>query len=383
MFSETVVVEPFLVSLSLPEAYGLIEEAIRERNAQWPMQQYSILPGDQSRGLQRFQATVRGLGDPALESQVAFKNAQAEAALRGSAISTSFNNYKDWVTTISLTAVVNAQGPNSAIQLQYEIAANKVIDLVYKVTKVQAIVEDTSNAIHSKLGSISGAQLYNAATAAMQHGDYQRALTAISNAITEFPHDPDFYCIHGMLLTAVGQPDNAELAYRVGLDLAPRYWRLWFNLGYFYLESKRYPDAKTAFSSALPICDDPETVAEIRQYLSLIEVESRQVQPSQQKAAQDLMQKFEQELEIAIVPTQQNAAEDLIQKLEQVVTEVRLPNGKVLNADSSLTEVGDVYDAHKKGLLDFNPQELQALMGWRQKKAQEYAAEIAMKRQGK
>jgi tetratricopeptide (TPR) repeat protein len=57
------------------------------------------------------------------------------------------------------------------------------------------------------------------------------------------PAFPESYSAGGWLLENLGRKDEALVVYREGVRAVPNDWRPLHDLGYFYFQQKRYPEA--------------------------------------------------------------------------------------------------------------------------------------------
>jgi tetratricopeptide (TPR) repeat protein len=85
----------------------------------------------------------------------------------------------------------------------------------------------------------------------LQQRQYDRALETYRDGVRQFPGDADIY--NGIAVTNehLGRMDEAEVAYRRAVELAPDFAKAWLNLGKLYLKQKSLKKAQGAFIAAL------------------------------------------------------------------------------------------------------------------------------------
>jgi tetratricopeptide (TPR) repeat protein len=76
---------------------------------------------------------------------------------------------------------------------------------------------------------------------------YQRILIEIERAIQSYPDYADLYNQYGLLLVAERDPEGAELRFLEALSLNQNYREAALNLGFLYIEMRRWKEAENIF----------------------------------------------------------------------------------------------------------------------------------------
>ena len=78
---------------------------------------------------------------------------------------------------------------------------------------------------------------------------YEKALEYLLEANAEYPADPDILNYLGFTNAKLGFIDNAEIYYRLGLELNSEHYIMKLNLGNLYYSQNRISDAKEILNS--------------------------------------------------------------------------------------------------------------------------------------
>jgi tetratricopeptide (TPR) repeat protein len=106
---------------------------------------------------------------------------------------------------------------------------------------------------------------------------WEEAVQMYQAAIVMLPQDADLYNNLGIAYEEIGSLDQAEQAYRHAISLQPDDTTAHYNLGMLYKEQQRIPEAVHVFEACLERSTDSEECAEIRNELSILVPERKDV----------------------------------------------------------------------------------------------------------
>jgi tetratricopeptide (TPR) repeat protein len=99
---------------------------------------------------------------------------------------------------------------------------------------------------------------------ALQSGKFADAFEHLRLAVQLAPDVALYHANLAEALRALNRPDEAECAYRRGLEIEPRFVQAWKNLGTMLRELRRFPEAIEAYRNAIGQApNDPDTLHNI------------------------------------------------------------------------------------------------------------------------
>ncbi len=87
-------------------------------------------------------------------------------------------------------------------------------------------------------------------------GRYEEALRVLAQAVSARPSEPAWHNEAGKILMKLHRPDQAAMAFRMAVTLAPGYFEAFYNLGTAYQEKGQMPEAVAAYRQAIVLRPD-------------------------------------------------------------------------------------------------------------------------------